>query len=95
MIVFTDQQFLPREYIEVLNPQHIITPKELSGEETFALMSSSKRLILANSTFSWWAGFLTMQNHGTVLIPSPWLKSGHYQGNLEYPGMMSMVAEFI
>jgi len=94
IIVFTDQPCLPRKYLEVLKPQRIITPNELSGEETFALMSSSKRLILANSTFSWWAGFLTLQNHGAVLIPSPWLKSGRYQGNLEYPGMMPVVAEF-
>ena len=95
IIIFTDQPNLSQEYLNALNPRFVITPNELSGDETFALMSRSKRLILANSTFSWWVGFLALQNSGTVSIPSPWIKSGQYEANLEYPGMLPSKAEFI
>jgi len=35
------------------------------------LMAKIKNLILSNSTFAWWGGYLNQQN-GTIVIPDPW-----------------------
>lgn len=40
------------------------------GTQLF-LMSKMKNLILSNSTFAWWGGYLN-QNEGTIIAPDPW-----------------------
>ena len=40
------------------------------GTQLF-LMSKMKNLILSNSTFAWWGGYLN-QNQGTIIAPNPW-----------------------
>ena len=40
------------------------------GTQLF-LMSKMKNLILSNSTFAWWGGYLN-QNQGTIIAPDPW-----------------------
>lgn len=38
------------------------------------LMSQCENFIIANSSFSWWSGFLSKADHKLVIAPSPWLK---------------------
>ncbi|MBK86648.1 MAG: hypothetical protein CMC86_05570 [Flavobacteriaceae bacterium] len=45
----------------------------------FHLMSLCKHFIIPNSTFSWWAAFLSNYKEKNVLIPSKW-----HQNNLEF-----------
>ena len=94
-VVFTDSTKIPSHFLKELNPELVITPEDLNSEETFALMSKSQKLITANSTFSWWAGFLVLQNHGQVTIPEPWAKRSQYTAHLEYPGMHTAQAVFV
>jgi len=35
-------------------------------------MSRSKYVIAANSTFSWWGGFLASEHAAKVFLPDPW-----------------------
>lgn len=93
--VFTDQNQLPEEYIVALNPDYIFTPESLSSEESFVLMSYAKSLVIANSTFSWWSGFLVLQNDCEVIIPDPWLKDGTSGSALAHPRMVKAESLFI
>jgi hypothetical protein len=35
------------------------------------LMTKMKHLILSNSTFAWWGGYLN-NNNGNIVMPDPW-----------------------
>jgi hypothetical protein len=51
----------------------IVAPNDISVAETLKLMSLSKYLISANSTFSWWAGALGEAIE--VISPRPWYRT--------------------
>jgi hypothetical protein len=40
--------------------------------QDFYLMSRARRLVIANSTFSWWAGWFARRNGATVVAPAEW-----------------------
>lgn len=46
---------------------------ELSAAETLLLMSKGPRIVIANSTFSWWAAYLG-ENGTEIFAPSPWYR---------------------
>ena len=50
----------------------VVSPTELRPSETLKLMSLSRRLLTANSTFSWWAGALG--ENIEVITPKPWYR---------------------
>ena len=47
----------------------------LSSTATLAVMSATAGLAIANSTFSWWGGFLGELNPGHVVTPETYLRS--------------------
>jgi Glycosyl transferase family 11 len=52
-----------------------------------ALLSMCRHLIIANSSFSWWAAYLNMLHsyNGTVIAPSPWYKPDGGLSHLNSP----------
>lgn len=93
--IFTDQSMLPEEYSRVIKPDYIFTPDDFGSEETFALMSCANRLVIANSTFSWWSGFLAIQHSREVLVPDPWLQESQAGKALIYPSMVRIESSFV
>lgn len=47
----------------------------LNSYKDMYLMSSCKNMILANSSFSWWAAFLNRNANPIILIPTRWVNS--------------------
>jgi hypothetical protein len=43
-----------------------------SDLQDFYLMSRARRLVIANSTFSWWAGWFARRNGARVVAPAEW-----------------------
>lgn len=41
--------------------------------EDLRLMMACKHAIIANSSYSWWAAWLSSQNKGIIIAPSPWI----------------------
>lgn len=89
VVVFTDHENLGDEYIKAIEPSFVLTPKMMSTENTFALMSQANSIIAANSTYSWWAGFLISKKGGDVVIPNPWLEKHDPSDALIHPAMKS------
>jgi hypothetical protein len=52
----------------------IIENLEFSAAETLELMRHGNGYVIANSTFSWWAAFLSYKQDATVVYPYPWFK---------------------
>jgi hypothetical protein len=50
------------------------------GTQLF-LMTKMKHLVLSNSTFAWWGGYLN-QNNGIIIAPDPWLGPAHDDKNI-------------
>lgn len=49
----------------------IISSGELTDFEELILMSKASNIIISNSTFSWWSGFLS---NGSVVAPAKWFR---------------------
>lgn len=76
LIVFTDDCISARQFFGKNIPvKRFICPESsLSATEQMLLMSSAKWLICSNSTFSWWAGFLSDPSKTEVIFPSEYMK---------------------
>ncbi len=60
--------------LEVSSLNFVLPPPESSSVESLLIMSKCRALIMANSTFSWWAGYL-MNQPGSVIAPTPFFKN--------------------
>jgi hypothetical protein len=56
-----------------------------SMEEDFVMLMKAKYLIVSNSSFSWWAGWLNLNN--TVIAPSGWFQYNFNRGAFEPKGI--------
>jgi hypothetical protein len=50
--------------------------------DEFMLMTLCDDFIIPNSTFSWWAAWLSKAENKTVICPSKWLKHIDKQSNV-------------
>jgi hypothetical protein len=75
LVLATDDIEGSSELIKELKPKIILNPGDWTEWETLGILSRAKRLITANSTFSWWAGFCSVQNGNTCIVPKPFYKS--------------------
>lgn len=61
---------------------------KISSTEVLELLSNFKGIVAANSTFSWWAGFLGKVNETCdhVILPKEFVKSNRILGQLDFEG---------
>ncbi|MBD2028356.1 alpha-1,2-fucosyltransferase [Leptolyngbya sp. FACHB-711] len=52
---------------------HLVSGGSLLASEELYLMAQCNHQILANSTFSWWAGWLNSNTNKTVICPKKWM----------------------
>jgi hypothetical protein len=76
--VRNNYRFLPNETVFV--------PPGASDVEHFALMASCRHFIVANSTFSWWASYLSTNLEKITVAPSPWNRNVWDMTDLYCPG---------
>jgi hypothetical protein len=72
-------------------------PNDLTAREALALMSGANRLITANSTLSWWSGFIAVKDEREVIVPTPFFKSKELQAGaaFHYPDFKLQESKFI
>lgn len=49
---------------------------DVHAMESIGLIAQAPAIITANSSFSWWGGWLADPQRSTVVCPSPWLNQG-------------------
>lgn len=64
------------EFLDKLIPGRWEFHKPQSETDDLNAMASCKSNILANGTFSWWAGFLNPNPNKKVVVPKIWFKDG-------------------
>lgn len=74
-IVFSDDPEWARAELPLDPSSVFVTGNGPSPEQDLALMSACKHHILANSSFSWWAGWLGYGPEQIVIAPAPWYAS--------------------
>jgi hypothetical protein len=74
--LFSDDLEKAREYIpiDISIPVRMIPEIENSAAATLEVMRFGVGYVIANSTFSWWAAFLSKEPNVEVIAPEPWFQ---------------------
>ena len=74
LVIFSDSPDLLSRFLdaEILEGSVIHDGGNLSPIETLHLMSKANNFVISNSTFSWWAAYLSRNETRTVIAPKPW-----------------------
>lgn len=79
-----------------LQASKVVGPLDLNAWQTLKFMSGAKNLVMANSTLSWWAGFIAANCGSTVLLPDPFYKtSGSGEDFFKYRLFKTSKAQFV
>jgi len=71
-LVFSDDPQWARAELPLDRRAVFVAGNEQRPEQDMALMSACRHHIIANSSFSWWAGWLGDSPEQIVIAPSPW-----------------------
>ena len=74
-LVFSDDPDWARAELPLDPSAVFVTGNAEKPEQDLALMSACKHHIIANSSFSWWAGWLGYSPGQIVIAPNPWYAS--------------------
>jgi hypothetical protein len=71
-----DEEFCDEtiDKLKIKNCRRIYPNSGLSPVETLVLMSNGSGIIISNSTFSWWAAYLSMRSE-FVIAPDKWFRN--------------------
>lgn len=73
IVICTDETTNLEEFHREFPSALVITPIESNSWQTLKVLSSAKKLVMANSTLSWWGARIAKQNSGAeIFFPSPW-----------------------
>lgn len=71
LVVAIENQSEILKFAEELKPDVILTKENSTVWETLLAFNSATDVVLSNSTFAWWGGFLASNNGAIVRIPEP------------------------
>jgi len=92
--VISDDELIGNDFAKKLSAEFLDTSLA-SPFKLLALMNSHEVVISANSSLSWWGGYLRNYTGGRHLIPTPWLKNTFDDGRwLHYEGCEDVVSIF-
>ena len=75
LFVFSDDIAWAREFIRFDLPTTFVDWNAERNYEDLRLMSACRALVAANSTFSWWAGWLNPRPDKIVVLPRRWYRT--------------------
>lgn len=82
-ILFSDDINWARKHISISNAKIYFESGNDPIWEKLRLMYSCKHFILSNSSFSWWAQYLSRNKNKIVVCPSRWYNNNYNSGLIE------------
>ena len=80
LVIAIENQSEILKFAEELKPDMILTKENSTVWETLLAFNSATDVVLSNSTFAWWGGFLASSNGAIVRIPEPFYSNQHSTG---------------
>lgn len=74
ILVTSDESSIKNEVSKKIPNSIFLDRCHFSDLETLFILANSDALVISNSTFAWWAGFLASSRGKTVVAPRPWFK---------------------
>lgn len=87
-VCITDDLEFARWKLRKISVDLFLGPREIDTFRAMKIMQGAHRLIVANSTFSWWGGLAAWNSHNSeVIVPKPFFRSSQldFGNGLEYP----------
>jgi hypothetical protein len=81
ILIFTDERSDSPEFLENFPTSIILGADSLDTWSSFSLLSHARHMVASNSTFSWWAGVISVLRGGEVVAPQPWTLTNIYGDN--------------
>jgi hypothetical protein len=78
LFIFSDNIDLVKSDRNIKSPITLVSDPSLSACEEIILMSLCKHNIIANSTFSWWGGWLNKNPDKIIVAPKMWSRKNDF-----------------
>ena len=96
LVIGTDDISTAESVITDLNPNFIFSPSNSTAWQALKMMAMAESLVLANSTLSWWGGFLASNTWKIVFSPSPFYKDDFKNDDfLQYKKFTKIDSKFL
>jgi hypothetical protein len=71
---FGDEQFLESEFASIFPKHKYYGPNQFEAHCAIFQLANHQKIVISNSTFAWWAGFIGLKSGAEVFSPEPWFK---------------------
>lgn len=75
LALVTDSPDVLPEFLSKLRPEIMLHSRNSTIFDSLNLIRNGSTVVLSNSTFAWWGGFLASRKSAQVLLPSPFFKN--------------------
>jgi hypothetical protein len=92
--LFSDESVAAMEFIPAQLRKYVRVIPEIdnSAAHTLEVMRHGNAYVIGNSTFAWWAAYLSHNLDAKVVAPKPWFKHGLSPNHLIPPGWSELSA---
>ena len=85
-IIFSDDQEWCRKNLLLDESFKIFETSKFNDYEELTLMAKCKYFVIANSSFSWWAAYLSGVQGSQIIAPKKWFKDSNFENQDMIPG---------